>query len=176
MLYTNVSLKDKINSSTQPPPETAENNSPSSNDRLSDSVILNGDFEQGGLGWNNPYAIQKEENGNHYVINNYNWLIKQDMNLTPGKTYEISADTKKGTATGPARVVITFLDVNGNRLKKYYDILYTHTGTGWEEITHQLITVPENAVKTRVYLLSKDEKGYHCFDNIILTWTGNSGN
>ncbi|WP_027364777.1 hypothetical protein [Desulfotruncus alcoholivorax] len=130
------------------------------------SYIVNGNFEQGSLGWGNQNAIQKEDDGNHYVINNYNWLIKQDLNLLANKTYEIGATIKRGTATGPARIVITFLDVNGKRLNKYYNINYTNQSEGWEEIPHQSITVPENAAKARIYLLSKDKKGYYCFDNI----------
>lgn len=138
-------------------------------------VLLNGDFEQGGLGWGNPYAIQEEENGNHYIINNYSWQIKQDMTLLPHTTYEISACTKKGTAEGPARIVFTFLNAKDERLPQHYDIKYVHKGAGWEQIPYQYITVPENAALTRIYLLTKDEKGFHCFDNIQITRTGDIG-
>ncbi|WP_092472217.1 hypothetical protein [Desulfotruncus arcticus] len=168
LLYANFSIKQQSpsNASTAAPQSPA--NDSSTSDDLLTSLIVNGNFEQGALGWSNPKAIQKEANGNHYIINNYNWLIKQDLNLLVNKTYEISASIKRGTATGPARIVITFLDVNGKRLNKYYDINYTNQGAGWEEIPNQLITVPENTSKARIYLLCKDKKGYYCFDNIRL--------
>lgn len=145
-----------------------------SSSNLEKSLVVNGDFEQGGLGWSNP-AIQKEENENHYVVNNYNWSIKQDLNLLPNTTYEVSAYTKKGTAIAPARFVFTFLNVKGKRLPQYYDLKYQPNGSDWEEIPHQLIVVPDNAAKTRIYLLTGDKKGFHCFDNIKIIKTDTVG-
>jgi len=176
LLYSNFSIKKQFALNTQTTsPQTLAKEKLTNNDLLT-SFIVNGNFEQGVLGWNNQNAIQKETNGNHYVINNYNWLIKQDLNLLANKTYEISASIKRGTATGPARIVLTFLDVNGKRLNKYYDINYTYQGDNWENIPHQLITVPENTSKSRIYLLCKDKKGYYCFDNIRIVGAAASAN
>jgi len=140
-----------------------------------EAVILNGDFEKGSLGWRNPEAIQKEDNGNHYIINNCSWEVCQEMNLLPHTTYAVSANTKKGTAQGPARIAFSFLDINGVKLPQFYDIKYTHTGGGWEKIPRQFIMVPKNAATAWIYLLSEDPKGYHCFDNITVTRTSEIG-
>jgi len=138
-------------------------------------VIVNGDFEQGALGWDNSYAVQEEESGNHCIMNNASWEIRQEMNLLPHTTYQINVQTKKGTAEGPARVVFTFHDVNGNMLPQYYDIMHTHAGVGWEDIPQQYIAIPEEAAITKIYLLTSDAKGYHYFDNIKITRTGAIG-
>lgn len=138
-------------------------------------AILNGDFEQGDLGWGNQYAIQTEENGNHYIINNYSWRVSQELDLLPHTTYEVSASTKKGTAAGPARITFTFHDVNGKKLFQSYDIKYLHQGTGWEEIPKQYITIPASAAVSKIYLLTSDPEGYHCFDNIVITRVGDVG-
>jgi len=142
---------------------------------LEPPVIINGDFEQGALGWNNSYAVQEEDGGNHCIMNNASWEIKQEMNLLPHTTYQINMQTKRGTAEGPARVVFTFRDVNGNKLPQYYDIRHTHTGTGWEDIPQQYIVIPEKAAVTKMYLLTDDLKGYHYFDNIKITRTSDIG-
>ncbi len=140
-----------------------------------EAVILNSDFEKGSLGWRNPEAIQKENNGNHYIINNCSWEVCQEMNLLPHTTYAVSANTKKGTAQGPARIAFSFLDVNGVKLPQFYDIKYTHTGGSWETIPRQFIMVPKNAATAWIYLLSEDPKGYHCFDNITVARTSEIG-
>ncbi|AGL03390.1 LysM peptidoglycan-binding domain-containing protein [Desulfoscipio gibsoniae] len=90
------------------------------------------------------------------------------MNLLPHTTYQINAQTKKGTAEGPARIVFTFHDINGNKLLQYYDIRHTHAGTGWEDIAQQYIAIPDKAAITKIHLLTNDPKGYHCFDNIVI--------
>jgi len=142
---------------------------------LEKPAIINGDFEQGALGWNNSYAVQEDENENHYIINNASWDIRQDMNLLPHTTYQINAQTKKGTAEGPARIVFTFHDVNGNKLPQYYDIRHTHVGSDWEDISQQYIAIPDKAAITKIYLLTSDAKGYHYFDNIGITRTSEIG-
>jgi len=138
-------------------------------------AILNGDFEKGDLGWGNPGAIQQEDNGNHYIINNSSWGVRQEMNLLPHTTYAVSAYTKKGTAQGPARIAFAFLDVNGAKLPQFYDIKYTHIGNDWEKIPQQFIMVPKNDATAWIYLLSEDPKGYHYFDNVLVTRTGEIG-
>jgi len=140
-----------------------------------EAVILNGDFEKGDLGWGNPGAIQKEDSGNHCIINNCSWEVRQEMNLLPHTTYTVSAYTKKGTARGPARIAFNFLDVNGAKLPQFYDIKYTHVGDSWEKIPQQFIMVPKNAATAWIYLLSEDPKGYHCFDNVTVTRTSEIG-
>jgi len=142
---------------------------------LEKPVVINGDFEQGGLGWNNDYAVEKDDTGNHYIINNNSWEIRQDLDLLPHTTYEICIDTKKGTAEGPARIVFTFHDVNGKKLNQFYDIKYLHKGADWESIPYQFIAIPKEAAISRIYLLSTDPKGYHYFDNINLTRVGDVG-
>lgn len=176
LLYANINIKKHIavdNQNNTPDTEISTSDNSSS---FEQSLVVNSDFEQGGIGWNNTYAIQKEDDGNHYIINNYNWLIRQELNLFPNTTYKISAYTKKGTAKGPARMVLSFIDVNGNKLPQYYDMEYLHEGFDWEEIPPKLIVVPDKAAKTRIYLLSNDNKGFHCFDDIMITKTDNAGN
>lgn len=119
--------------------------------------------------------VEQEENGNHYIMNNYNYHISQEIDLIPHTTYEISAQTKKGTAQGPARIVFSFYDVNGSRIAQYYDIKHVHQSPDWEQIPNQFITVPDNAASTKIFLLCNDPKGYHCFDNITITRTGDIG-
>lgn len=173
MLYNNLGI-GKQNARTDP-------NQASSGDKdlktiiFDKPAILNGDFEQGELGWGNQYAIQTEENGNHYIINNYSWRVSQDLDLLPHTTYEVSASTKKGTAKGPARITFTFHDVNGNKLFQSYDIKYMHEGTEWEEIPKQFITIPANAAVSKIYLLTNDPEGYHCFDNINIARVSDVG-
>ncbi|TEB09525.1 hypothetical protein [Pelotomaculum propionicicum] len=175
LLYTNTTLKERYvrtNFQTQTvakdgissdPTDTSQNN-------LEKPVVINGDFEQGGLGWNNQNAIQCENNGNHYIANGYNWDITQDIQLIPNVNYKLFAYIKKGTATGPARIAFTFHDVNGIRLNTYYNIEYVPKGNGWEEIPPQIIQIPKNTTLSRIYLLTEDgKKGFHCFDNIRLT-------
>lgn len=156
-------------------PKVANNGNQASPTVKLEPVILNGDFEKGDLGWGNPGAIQKEDNGNHFIINNCSWEVRQEMDLLPHTTYAVSAYTKKGTAQGPARIAFTFLDVNGVKLPQFYDIKYTHIGNGWEKIPQQFIMVPKNAATAWIYLLSEDPKGYHCFDNVMVTRTGEIG-
>jgi hypothetical protein len=132
------------------------------------NLVTNGDFSQNNLGWSSGGVITNESNGNIYATNSYNWQFYQDLTLTPGKQYKLSVQTKKGTAgTADARVVVAFIDAAGNRTV-VYDFKYQHKGTGWETMPEQTITIPANAVKTRIYLLSNTTSGYHGFDNIIL--------
>jgi len=170
-LYNNLSAQKQ--KASEPVNQTTNNDVPGEDNNLNTLLfekpaILNGDFEEGQLGWQNPYAIQSEENGNHYILSNYSWRVVQNLDLLPHTTYEICASTKKGTAEGPARIAFTFLDVNDNKLFQNYDIKYTHYGTEWEEIPNQFITIPDNAAVTKIYLLSNDPKGYHLFDNISI--------
>ncbi|HBX23870.1 MAG TPA: LysM peptidoglycan-binding domain-containing protein [Desulfotomaculum sp.] len=134
-------------------------------------AVLNGDFEKGRLGWDNPHAIQIESNGNHYLINNNSWSVRQSLLLEPGGTYIFEASTKKGSASGPARITFVFYDTAGNKLPQYVDLLHTHHSDGWEDIPPQNIPVPANTATARVYLLADSEAGYHCFDNLKLSPT-----
>lgn len=165
LLYSSINIKKQVNPANQELSHESLNSN-----ILEENVIINGDFEQGGLGWNNDYALREEEDGNHYIINNHSWLIKQDMDLLPGDTYKVRALTKKGTAVGPARIAFAFFDGNSKKLPEYYNIQYMHQGSEWEEI-NKVISIPSNAAKTRIYLLTDDEKGFHCFDNIRITRT-----
>lgn len=165
LLYTNLN-----NQQTAPANKNVDRVESSSISITKENMIKNGDFEQGGLGWNNIYALREEKDGNHYIINNNNWLIKQDINLLSGAGYNVQASTKKGTAEGPARISLIFFDTKNQKLPEYYDIQHMHQGNDWEEV-NRFISIPANAAKTRIYLLTDDKKGFHCFDNIQITQT-----
>lgn len=168
MLYANLNTNQQV-----APVNKNTNRVESSNTSIAKvNMLKNGDFEQSGLGWNNIYALRKEEDGNKYIINNHNWLIKQDINLPSGAGYNVQASTKRGTAAGPARISIIFFDAKDQKLPDYYDIQHMHQGSAWEK-TSKLITIPTNAAKTRIYLLTDDMEGFHCFDNIQITRTVN---
>ncbi len=169
-IYNKLDLNPAKNSG-----ETASEEKSNNPVFLEEPVIINGDFEKGALGWNNSYAVQEEESGNHCIMNNASWEIRQEMNLLPHTTYQINVQTKRGTAEGPARIVFTFHDVNGNMLPQYYDIRHTHTGAGWEDIPQQYIAIPDKAAITKIYFLTYDPKGYHYFDNIKITRVGEIG-
>lgn len=139
------------------------------------NVLTNGDLEKGMVGWENPYAIEKESSGNHYIINNYSWEVRQELDLMPLSLYKISFDTKKGNALGPARMVVTFFDQAGEQLPGTWDIKYLHQGIEWEEVPPQFMVVPENVAEARIYLLTNDQAGYHYFDNVCIALAQSSG-
>lgn len=150
--FDNISVKK--DSSSEPVPSA--------------NLLTNGDFSQKILGWSAGGAIRTETNGNIYATNSYNWQFYQDLTLTPGKSYKLSAQSIRGTAgAADARVVVAFIDAAGNRTVAY-DFKYQHKGTGWETMPEQTITVPAGTVTTRIYLLSAVTTGYHGFDNITL--------
>ncbi len=167
LLYSNINFNKQEDSATQQLSQQSGLEDSNIN-ILGKNVITNGDFEQGGLGWNNDYALREEANGNHYIINNYSWLIRQDMNTLPGTAYKVQVLTKKGSAAGPARIAFLFFDGDGTKLPEYYNIEYMHQSNDWEEI-NKIISIPSNASKTRIYLLTNDENSFHCFDNIRIT-------
>ena len=174
LLYTNITIKERYAQANFQTQTVAEDGASSTSSdtipkNLEKPVIINGDFEQGGPGWKYQLTTQKEDNGNHYVINNYNWNITQDLQLIPNENYELIAYIKKGNATKPARIAFAFYDVNGTRLNTYYNIEYVPKGNDWEEIIPHIINIPNNAALSKIYLLTDDVNGFHCFDNIRLT-------
>jgi hypothetical protein len=133
------------------------------------SLVTNGGFSQDRQGWSAGGTIKTEANGNKYATNNYNWQLYQDLSLTPGKQYKLSAVTRRGSAkTADARVAVAFINAAGTRTVPY-DFKYQHQGTGWEAMPVQTIIIPAGAVTTRIYLLSATPDGNHDFDNIALT-------
>lgn len=131
------------------------------------NYILNGDFTSGKTSWiGSGVLVKTESNGNAYGAAAYGWNFYQEIKLAPGQ-YRLSALAKKGTAASEARIVVMFIDSAGNRTVNS-DILYKPVGTGWETIPAKTITVPQNAVTTRVYLLTNGGSGYQCFDKVRL--------
>lgn len=157
--FDNISLK-KAGASQPEQPEQPE--------QPTNSLITNGDFTLDRQRWSAGGTIKTESNGNKYVSNSYNWQLYQDLKLAAGKKYNISAQTRKGTAgANDSRVAVAFIDAAGNRTVPY-DFRYQHKGTGWEAMPAQTFTVPAGAVTTRIYLLSATPDGYHDFDKITL--------
>ncbi|MDD3653279.1 MAG: hypothetical protein PHO01_03680 [Desulfotomaculaceae bacterium] len=131
-------------------------------------LIKNGDFSDGRTGWDVGKAgvIGVEASGNKYISNGYNWNLCQDLVLKPGK-YVASAQTRKGSASTEARLVIMNLDAKGQTISaNTVDIRHRHRGAGWESVPATEFTVPAGAAKTRVYLLVNGGSGVHHFDNI----------
>jgi hypothetical protein len=131
----------------------------------SGEIIINGGFEKNQTGWSGSLVtIKTESNGNKYLTNGYNWQAYQDLNLSAGE-YKLTAKTKKLTATTQARIVLRYTDAKGNY--SYENLLYSHKGTGWEEMG-KTITVPAGTTAVRLYLLVNGGSGEHGFDNVSL--------
>lgn len=132
-------------------------------------LVQNGNFNSDRTGWDvgKGGVIGVEANGNKYISNGYNWGLAQDLVLEAGKSYLITADTRKGTAGTAARIVIMGVDASGKLITADpVDIKYTHRGAGWESMGATEFTVPPGAVKTRIYLLVNGGTGSHDFDNV----------
>lgn len=148
--------KDNGNDNGSPKPVTGD-------------LIKNGDFKSGHKDWNGSKIIGIDANGNKYISNGYNWGVYQDLFLNPGKHYQINAQTRKGSAVTPARLVVLYIDDSGKYIRKnLVDIRHKHNGAGWESMPATEFTVPGGAVKTRVFLLINGGKGNHHFDNISI--------
>lgn len=167
LLYTNINTPNPIDQTNLQHQQVLPKNTYT--DTVEKLFILNGNFEEEALGWNNQSEVKKENSGNHYITNNHSWLINQDLNLLPNTTYKVNAQIKKGTAEGAARIAFTFYDINDEKLPLYYNITYVPESTAWEKIPQYSIRIPENTAITRLYLLTDDDNGFHCFDNISIT-------
>ncbi|MGI6711910.1 MAG: hypothetical protein ACOX4L_04135 [Bacillota bacterium] len=131
--------------------------------------ISNGGFESN-AGWSGlENRVIKDPSGNRYLKNGYNWDVVQKLTLAPNTNYKFTAQTRKGSAEGPAHFVIAFLDQQGQRLPSGYNFHYSHQGTDWESIPEQTIITPSEFATAVIYVLSDTKgEGSHHFDNISL--------
>ncbi len=133
------------------------------------SKLINSNFSFNRIGWVGTLGeIKREENGNRYAVNDYNWGFSQMVSVEPGNSYALSAKTKKGTSTQAARIAAIFYNSRDEQEPVSYLLNYWHRGSGWESIPPQVINAPQDATSVRIYLLALGEHGNHLFDNIRL--------
>ena len=151
-------------------PGAAQNAEPEKEKSETASPILqNADFEMGHYAWSpQEGTIVKEENGNKCMRASYTWGLYQFMQVEPGKTYQIYCKARQGTEpASPARMSIIFYDSNHKIMKESLDIICS-PGTQWDYFPKKSFTVPQNAVFTKLFLLSNGN-GSVCFDNISVS-------
>ncbi len=130
--------------------------------------LINGDFSNGGSGWTTSGGeLAQGDNGNKYASAGYSWQFYQDVDVTPGKNYVLSGETRFGTARTEARVVAYLLDGQGNPVESK-EIRHKHSSYNWEQLSDLQIRVPSTVNKLRIYLLVNGGSGTHDFDNISL--------
>lgn len=129
------------------------------------NAVENGDFQNGLAGWNG--GMLNTSGTNKFAANGYNWSFFQDVKVKPGENYIFKAQARRGTGSAPARAVLMFIDGAGNRTV-YRDVALRFSGTGWEDMEQQMVTVPSGAQVLRVYLLAGDKTSTHYFDNVSL--------
>lgn len=163
----------KEDPSTSQPGQTASEKSPdpaaaAKNESVQTDLVINGNLEKGidgwvvGSGW-----IKTDTDGNKYLSNGHEWQVFQIIPLEENATYTFNASTRKDAGEREARLKIIFFDKHAQRLG-YYNILYSHEGTGWENIPAETIKVPKGTKEAIIYLLANGEKEVHSFDNISL--------
>lgn len=164
-VFENISLTKKTDGATALPGEETTITFYSIKELLMNSSLNNN------LGWSGlKDRVKTDSDGNKYLVNNYNWDVAQSFSVIPNQKYEFSARTRKGTASGAARFVITFLDAQGKSLEPSYDFTYQHQSTDWEAIPTKTIVVPAGTEKARLFILTdKKSEGFHDFDDISLT-------
>lgn len=136
-------------------------------------VIVNGNFQKGGADWHTSGGeVAQEESGNLYALSGYTWQFYQDIDVKSGEKYILKAQTRKVTGSDAARIVVVFMDAQGNRTVGP-DLVYNHGGTGWENIPAENITIPGGAVKIRLYLLSNGSSK-HGFNNVSMVQTASA--
>lgn len=131
--------------------------------------LQNGSFEMGHYGWSQQEGtIVTEENGNKCMSAEYTWGLYQFLQVLPGENYEITCQAKQEQAPlSPARMCIIFYDTDHKIMKQSTDIIYV-PGTQWEDFPPTSFSVPEDAIFTKLFLLSNGE-GSVCFDNISVS-------
>jgi LysM repeat protein len=130
-------------------------------------LLINGDFNLGLYGWTGYASLIKEENGNKFIRNGYNWEVFQPLEVVPEQNYVITAKTRTVNSSAPSRIKIIFYNDEGQRAPEFYNILHV-PGTGtWENIT-EVLQIPPGYHLARIYLLSDDSAGNGTsdFDNV----------
>lgn len=132
-------------------------------------ILINSTFEMGHYGWSTQAGtIVTETNGNKYMRVGYTWGLFQFMQVKPGETYQIFCRTKQGTEpASPARLCIIFYDKDHNIMPESVSF-YHYPGAEWSSFPKRAFTVPENALFTKLFILSNG-KGTVCFDNISVS-------
>ncbi|OPZ70456.1 MAG: hypothetical protein BWY80_01501 [Firmicutes bacterium ADurb.Bin456] len=132
-------------------------------------ILQNGTFEMGHYGWSPQEGkVLTEENGNRCMRAKYTWGLFQFLQVAPGETYEITCRAKQDQAPmSPARMCIIHYDSDHKIMTKRADIVHI-PGTQWEDFPLTSFTVPEDAVFTKLFLLSNGE-GSVCFDNVSIS-------
>lgn len=132
-------------------------------------ILQNATFEMGHYAWS-PQAgtVETEDNGNKYMVAGYTWGLYQFLQVKPGESYQIYCKVKQGAEpASPARLSIIFYDSDHNIMEESKDFIYA-PGTEWSSFPKKVFKVPENAVFTKLFLLSNG-KGTVCFDNISVS-------
>lgn len=151
---------------TQPPPVV--NPPPVDNPPPSGELVVNGGFSQGPAGWSGTDVVVKTEaDGNKYSSAKYGWSFYQYIPVQPGASYVLSARSRKGTALNDARIAYFLYDAAGKQLASG-DVLYRHSGTGWEQVPARTLTAPAGVAKIQIKLLVNGGSGTHDFDDISL--------
>lgn len=132
-------------------------------------ILINSTFEMGHYGWSTQAGtIMTETNGNKYMRVGYTWGLFQFMQVTPGQTYQIYCKAKQGTEpASPARLSIMFYDKDHKIMKESVSF-YHYPGAEWSSFPKKAFTVPENALFTKLFILSNG-KGTVSFDNISVS-------
>lgn len=154
----------------QEQPETPQNGEPKAvKPERTLPILQNANFEMGHYGWSpQDGTIITEEDGNKCMSVGYTWGLFQFMQVTPGKTYQIYCKVRQGNEPiSPARICIIFYDTDHKIMPESLDII-NNTDTEWRGISKKVFTVPEEALFTKMFLLSNG-KGTVCFDNISVS-------
>ncbi|GAW91342.1 carbohydrate binding domain-containing protein [Calderihabitans maritimus] len=130
------------------------------------NLIVNGDFSHDRTGWVGSYGtIEQEAGGNKYLANSYNFGFSQWVNVEPGTEYILSAKIRKGDATKPAKILVLFYNESGKSGAKAFT--YEPAGNDWEQVEYT-ISVPNDVIKIRIYLMTSGGSGNHHFDDVNL--------
>ncbi|HEX3033490.1 MAG TPA: LysM domain-containing protein [Bacillota bacterium] len=125
-------------------------------------------------GWVNYRLKVREQAGNYFASNRFNWSFYQELSLEPNTNYTLDAKVRQ-RASGQARICIQFY-VNGQSVPEPQMLNYYHefTGKGWEAIPTQNFCTPENLTKAVIYLMSTST-GTQDFDDIYINAVPSSG-
>jgi len=132
-------------------------------------IMENATFEMGHMGWSpQEGTIETEENGNKYIEVRYTWGLYQFLQVKPGESYQTYCKVKQGTEpASPARISVIFYDKDHKIMPESQTYFY-NPGTEWCSFPKNVFKVPENALFTKLFLLS-DGKGTVCFDNVSVS-------
>lgn len=134
-------------------------------------ILENANFEMGHYGWSpQDGTIETEYNGNKYMTAGYTWGLYQFLQVKPGESYQIYGKVKQGMEpASPARLSIIFYDRDHKIMTESQNYVY-NPGYEWSSFPKKVFKVPENALFTKLFLLSNG-KGTVCFDNISISLT-----